>query len=108
MPNRTPAIGTAMAPVSMNFGPPNCGAAPRASVEDKGAARMIEDYYTFQQWVLIFEQSVNHRRGPRSGRKLARLRRGFCLQFHATTAYDILRSTGVNIGKRDYLGLRPT
>ena len=29
-------------------------------------------------------------------------------QFHATTAYDILRSTGVNIGKRDYLGPRPT
>lgn len=24
--------------------------------------------------------------------------------FHATTAYDILRSTGVPIGKRDYLG----
>src|SRR5262244_4290093 len=30
------------------------------------------------------------------------------VQFHATTAYDILRSTGVNIGKRDYLGPRPT
>src|SRR6516164_3227802 len=26
---------------------------------------MIEDYYDFQ-WVLIVEQSVNHRRGPRS------------------------------------------
>lgn len=25
-------------------------------------------------------------------------------QFHATTAYDILRSKGVKIGKRDYLG----
>ena len=25
-------------------------------------------------------------------------------QFHATTAYDILRSEGVKIGKRDYLG----
>jgi hypothetical protein len=25
-------------------------------------------------------------------------------QFHATTAYDILRSRGVPIGKRDYLG----
>ena len=25
------------------------------------------------------------------------------VQFHATTAYDLLRSTGVNIGKRDYL-----
>jgi uncharacterized protein len=30
------------------------------------------------------------------------------VQCHATTAYDILRSTGVNIGKRDYLGPRPT
>lgn len=30
------------------------------------------------------------------------------VQFHATTAYDLLRSTGVNIGKRDYLGPRPT
>jgi hypothetical protein len=30
------------------------------------------------------------------------------VQFHATTAYDILRSTGVPIGKRDYLGPRPT
>ena len=30
------------------------------------------------------------------------------VQFHATTAYDILRSTGVNIGKRDYLGPRPS
>jgi hypothetical protein len=24
--------------------------------------------------------------------------------FHATTAYDILRSRGVPVGKRDYLG----
>lgn len=30
------------------------------------------------------------------------------VQFHATTAYDIIRSTGVNVGKRDYLGPRPT
>jgi hypothetical protein len=30
------------------------------------------------------------------------------VQFHATTAYDILRGTGVAIGKRDYLGPRPT
>jgi hypothetical protein len=30
------------------------------------------------------------------------------VQFHATTAYDILRSVGVVIGKRDYLGPRPT
>jgi hypothetical protein len=27
--------------------------------------------------------------------------------FHSTTAYDILRSVGVNIGKRDYLGHIP-
>src|SRR6516164_4844372 len=46
-PNRTPAIGTAMAPVSKNFGPQNCGAVPRTSVQDQGAARMIEDYYDF-------------------------------------------------------------
>src|SRR6516164_8739547 len=46
-PNRTPAIGTAMAPVSKNFGPQNCGAVPRTSVEDQDAARMIEDYYDF-------------------------------------------------------------
>jgi hypothetical protein len=30
------------------------------------------------------------------------------VQFHCTTAYDILRAQGVNIGKRDYLGPRPT
>jgi hypothetical protein len=36
-----------MAPVSKNFGPQNCGAVPRTSVEDKGAARMIQDYYDF-------------------------------------------------------------
>jgi len=36
-----------MAPVSMNFGPQNCGAVPRVSVQDKGAARMIEDYHDF-------------------------------------------------------------
>ena len=30
------------------------------------------------------------------------------VQFHATTAYDIIRSTGVNIAKRDYLGPMPT
>ena len=29
------------------------------------------------------------------------------VQFHATTAYDILRSVGVPIGKIDYLGPRP-
>lgn len=28
--------------------------------------------------------------------------------FHATTAYDILREVGVNIGKRDYLGSIPS
>jgi hypothetical protein len=26
------------------------------------------------------------------------------LHFHATTAYDILRSKGVPLGKRDYMG----
>jgi len=30
------------------------------------------------------------------------------VQFHCTTAYDILRSVGINIGKRDYLGPRPS
>ena len=28
--------------------------------------------------------------------------------FHSTTAYDILRGVGVNIGKRDYLGPMPS
>jgi hypothetical protein len=28
--------------------------------------------------------------------------------FHATTAYDILRQVGINIGKRDYLGSMPS
>jgi len=36
-----------MAPVSMNFGPQKRGAVPRTSVQDQGAARMIEDYYDF-------------------------------------------------------------
>ncbi len=34
---------------------------------------------------------------------------GFALPnfyFHVTTAYDILRHKGVQIGKRDYLGLK--
>jgi uncharacterized protein len=30
------------------------------------------------------------------------------VQFHATTAYDILRHVGVAIGKRDYLGPMPS
>ncbi len=30
------------------------------------------------------------------------------VQFHATTAYDILRGVGVSIGKRDYLGPMPS
>jgi hypothetical protein len=36
-----------MVPMSMNFGPQNCGAVPRTSVEDQGAVGMIEDYYDF-------------------------------------------------------------
>jgi hypothetical protein len=46
MPEPTPAIGTAMASVLMNFGPQNCGAVPRNSVQDQDA-QMIEDYYYF-------------------------------------------------------------
>ena len=30
------------------------------------------------------------------------------VQFHATTAYDLLRGVGVNLGKRDYLGPMPS
>ena len=30
------------------------------------------------------------------------------VQFHATTAYDIIRSTGVNLAKPDYLGQMPS
>ena len=30
------------------------------------------------------------------------------VQFHCTTAYDIIRSTGVTVGKRDYLGQMPS
>jgi uncharacterized protein len=30
------------------------------------------------------------------------------VQFHCTTAYDILRHQGINIGKRDYLGPMPS
>jgi hypothetical protein len=30
------------------------------------------------------------------------------VQFHCTTAYDIIRSVGVSIGKRDYLGQQPS
>src|SRR5215470_13316656 len=47
MPEPSTAIGTAMAPVSMNFGPQNCGAVPRTSAHDQGVAGMIEDYYDF-------------------------------------------------------------
>ena len=30
------------------------------------------------------------------------------VQFHATTAYDIIRHVGVKVGKRDYLGQMPS
>jgi len=30
------------------------------------------------------------------------------VQFHCTTAYNIIRHVGVNIGKRDYLGQQPS
>jgi len=30
------------------------------------------------------------------------------VQFHATTAYDIIRSTGVSLAKPDYLGQMPS
>jgi hypothetical protein len=30
------------------------------------------------------------------------------VQFHCTTAYDIVRHVGVTIGKRDYLGQMPS
>ena len=30
------------------------------------------------------------------------------VQFHATTAYDIIRHVGVTVGKRDYLGPMPS
>ena len=30
------------------------------------------------------------------------------VQFHATTAYDIIRHVGVTLGKRDYLGQMPS
>ena len=30
------------------------------------------------------------------------------VQFHATTAYDILRHQGITLGKRDYLGQMPS
>jgi C4-dicarboxylate-specific signal transduction histidine kinase len=64
-PNRTPAIGTAMASVSMNFGPQDGGAVPRTSVEDQGCGEDDRRLLRFPN-VLMFEQSVNHRRGPRS------------------------------------------
>src|SRR5215467_13354053 len=47
MPEPNTAIGTAMASVSKNFGPQNCGAVPRMSVQDEGAAGVIKDYYDF-------------------------------------------------------------
>ena len=53
-----------MALVSMNFGPQNCGAVPGRLPHDqvrRGWSKIIKIF----QWVLIFEQSVNHRRGPR-------------------------------------------
>src|SRR5215467_6966975 len=74
-PNRTPAIGTAMAPVSTNFGPQNCGAVPRTSVQDQGAARMIQDYYDFSTGFDFCSRSITDADRDR-GHKLARLRRG--------------------------------
>ena len=54
-----------MAPVSINFGAQNCGAVPRPLSRTRvrpGWSKIIKIF----QWALIFEQSVNHKRGPRS------------------------------------------
>src|SRR5262252_4234551 len=45
--NRTPAIRTAMPPVSMKFRTAKLRRGSPDSVEGQGAARMIKDYYDF-------------------------------------------------------------
>jgi hypothetical protein len=63
----------------MNFGPKNCGAVPRTSVQDQGAARMIEDYYDFPtDSDFLSSRSITDADRDR-GRKLARLRRDWRL-----------------------------
>ena len=50
---------------------------------------------------------ICERRGKFSGQSLLL---NFCLPnfyFHATTAYDILRQSGVELGKRDFMGTPP-
>ena len=75
-----------MPPVSMNFGPQNCGVVPRSSVQDQGAARMIK-IITIFQWILILSSPSITDADRDRGRKLARLRRGFCLSMNAQTLW---------------------
>ena len=58
MPEPTPAIGTAMASVSMNFGPQNCGAVPRTSVEDHRVGCIRADLFETANEQRIVEMSM--------------------------------------------------
>jgi len=57
-------IGAAMALVSMNLRPQNLRRGSRTFAHDQ-VRRGWSQIITIIQWVLIFEQSVNHRREPR-------------------------------------------
>ena len=53
----------------------------------------------------------DHRRRPAAPFKAQNYLYHFAMlqvQFHCTTAYDIVRHVGVTLGKRDYLGQMPS
>ena len=88
-----------MAPVSMNFGPQNCGAVPQMSVQDQGAARMTKDYCDFPM-VLIFEQSV---KSPMRAAIVVANWRGYhgCAEDDFPMGSDFLRSRSITDADRD-------
>ena len=87
------------------------------NAEDIVEARLAPDMLALRfQIVSVAHQSLGAIQGATAGhsvgeRKLPFVAENFLLSFslpnfyfHATTAYDILRSKGVPLGKRDFLG----
>jgi ABC-type amino acid transport substrate-binding protein len=77
MPEPNTAIGTAMAPVSMNFGPQNCGAVAQTLLTTGVERRVITDYCDFTTG-SAFSGDRSATDARRAGhRKMARLRWAF-------------------------------
>src|SRR6516162_6142912 len=79
MPEPNTAIGTAMAPVSMNFGPQNCGAVAQTLLTSGVERRVITDYCDFTTG-SAFSGDRSATDARRAGhRKMARLRWAFTI-----------------------------